>query len=226
MSVRLYHTGALLESEWHADIENIHIAVVVRNISKSTAAAVDCQLKLTVPPGSFFLKSAPSVSQSPTSGKYYWACHDGVTLRFTRACDCILALFGTLLSVCLPEPWCRHICACICWSPLSTPPFFDIKTLNNEHCCCYPGAIVCLHVLLSGSATRLGYGAPASHHPILEFRQSSFRHRFAYHAIVNEPACATFICKRCVVVALLIFSFLNILLNFLQSSLCFSFTSI
>ena len=71
-----------------------------------------------------------------------------------------------------------------------------------------------------------GYGAPASHHPIFKFRQPSFCHRLAYHAIVIETAFATCIFKHCAVVALLIFSFLNISLNFLQSFSCFSFTSI
>ena len=51
-----------------------------------------------------------------------------------------------------------------------------------------------------------GYGAPASHHPIFEFRQSSFCHRFAYHVIVSEPAFAAFLCKSCAVVAPLRFS--------------------
>ena len=91
----------------------------------------------------------------PLPGKYYWACHNGIAVRFTRAYDYILPLFGTLLLVCPPEPWYRHICACICWSPLSTPPFFDIKIMSNEHCCRSPGTIVCLRVLLSSSVIRL-----------------------------------------------------------------------
>ena len=66
-----------------------------------------------------------------------------------------------------------------------------------------------------------GYGAPASHHSTFECRQSNFCYRFAYHAIVSETAFATFICKRCAVVALLIFSFLSISLNFSSKLLMF-----
>ena len=30
----------------------------------------------------------------PLPGKYYWACHNGISVRFTRACDCMPVLFS------------------------------------------------------------------------------------------------------------------------------------